>query len=227
MMDWLQPLSRTDAFEWRTAIVSLLLAFGLTQAVAGVYVLTFRGMSYSRTVVQGMAMTSIITCMLMLAIGNSIAAGIGVAGGLTAVRFRSSMRDPRDVVFVFAALAAGIAAGVQAYAAAIAGTGVFVAAALVLHFTGHGSHRQFDGLLRFASPAATAAEEAVAKALREHCKSFALVTLREAGQGTLLEHAYQISMSSAEGQAQLVSSLQAIEGVVDVTLMLQEPTLDL
>lgn len=227
MMDWLTPLGRTDAIDFRTVIVSLLLAFGLTQAVAGVYIWTFRGMSYSRTVVQGMAMTSIITCMLMMAIGNSIAAGIGVAGGLTAVRFRSSMRDPRDVVFVFAALAAGIAAGVQAYSAAIAGTGLFVISAVALHITGYGSHREFDGLLRLVSPPAAAAEEAISKALRANCKSFALVTLREAAQGTQMERAYQISMASAEGQAALVTSLQAIEGVTDVSLMLQEPTLDL
>ena len=75
-------------------------------------------------------MASIITCMLMLAVGNSVAAGIGIAGGLTAIRFRTTMRDPRDVVYVFASLATGITAGVQAYAAAIAGTGIFIAASL-------------------------------------------------------------------------------------------------
>ena len=36
----------------------------------------------------------------MLAIGNSIAAGIGIAGGLSIIRFRTTMRDPRDMVFV-------------------------------------------------------------------------------------------------------------------------------
>jgi len=225
MMDWFEPLSRTDSFEWRTAVVSLLLAFGLTQAIAGAYIWTFRGMSYSRTVVQGMAMASIVTCMLMLAVGNSIAAGIGIAGGLTAVRFRASMRDPRDVVFVFASLATGITAGAQAYAAAIVGSGIFIAASLALHFTGYGSHRQFDGLLRFASP--PGAEEAISRSLRENTRSFALVTLRQAAQGSLMEHAYQISLPTAEVRASLVTALQGIEGVVDVTLMLQEPTLDL
>lgn len=226
-MDWLQPLSRTEPFELRTALLSLLLAFGLTQAIAFAYMWTFRGMSYSRTVVQGMAMTSVITCMLMMAIGNSVAAGIGVAGGLTAVRFRSSMRDPRDVVFVFAALSAGIASGVQEYVVAITGTAVFIGAALALHWTGYGSHREFDGLLRFSAPPVPDAEHAIAKALRETCKSFALVTLRETAQGSLMEHAYQVSLAAADEQAALVSKLHAIEGVTDVTLMLQEPTLDL
>lgn len=227
MMDWLESFSRTPASSigWREALVAILLAFGLTQAIAGTYMATFRGLSYSRTIVQGMAMASIITCMLMLAVGNSIAAGIGIAGGLSAIRFRTTMRDPRDVVFVFASLGAGIAAGAQAYTAAIAGTGIFIAAALIMHSTGYGSLKQLDGLLRFTAP--VAADQAISKALRDHCRSFALVTLREAAQGTVMEHAYQVSIPNPDNRAPLVSALQAVPGVQDVTLMLQEPTLDL
>jgi hypothetical protein len=93
------------------AAVSLLLAFGLAQAIAAVYVWTFRGMSYSAGFVQSLIIGATVAGMLMLAIGNSIAAGIGIAGGLALVRFRTALRDPRDMMFVFAALAAGITAG--------------------------------------------------------------------------------------------------------------------
>ena len=64
-------------FPWRPA----LLAFGLGQAVAATYVWTFRGMSYSRSFVLAVAIGSIISCTLMLAINNSIAAGLGIADG--------------------------------------------------------------------------------------------------------------------------------------------------
>ncbi|WP_437604868.1 DUF4956 domain-containing protein [Sorangium sp. So ce834] len=230
MIEWLSMLSHGEAVEWRRALISLLVAFGLTQGIAGVYMLTFRGLSYSRTVVQSMALGSIITCTLMLAVGNNIAAGIGIAGGVTAIRFRTTMRDPRDVVFVFASLAIGMASGAQAYGAAIAGAAMFAGATLMLHVTGYGSRRQPDGLLRFVAPAGQAGAElagAIAGILREHCGSFALVTLREAAQGSVMEHAYQISVRHPELRARLVTSLQALPGVEDVSLMLQEPTLDL
>ena len=55
MIEWLEPLTQGDAFEWRKALVSLLLAFGLGQAIAVVYMATFRGLSYSRSTVHGMA----------------------------------------------------------------------------------------------------------------------------------------------------------------------------
>ena len=227
MIDLLEPLTRGDVFEWRKAVVSLLLAFGLGQAIAAVYMVTFRGLSYARSMVHGMAMGSVITCMLMLAIGTSIAAGIGVAGGLSVVRFRTTMRDPRDIIFVFAALAVGMACGLTAYGTAIVGTVVFGGGALFLNVTGYGTRRQPDGLLRFTAPTGKQVEDAIAAILREHCRSFSLVTLREAAQGTLMEHAYQITVRAPELRSPLVSRLQAIPGVQDVALLLQEPTLDL
>jgi len=219
------PPTAAEMFLWRRALVALLLAFGLGQAVAAAYVAVFRGLSYSRAMVRGMAMASIVTCLVMLAVGNSIAAGIGVAAGLTAVRFRTSLRDPQDIVFIFASLATGMACGVHAYGVAVAGAAVFVAGAGLLQVSGFGVRRQPDGLLRFVAP--PGAEEQVARVLRGHCRLFSLVTLREAAQGTMFEHAYQISTYSPDLQGALVAGLKAVPGVQDVALLLQEPTLDL
>lgn len=216
-----------DPFIWRRSIVALLLAFALGQTIAAVYMATFRGLSYSRATVHGMALGSVVTCMIMLAVGSSIAAGIGVAAGLTAVRFRTTLRDPRDIVFIFASLGVGMAAGTQAYAAALAGAFVFCAGGALLHFTGHGMRGQADGLLRFVAPASKEAEEAISRVLRAHCRTFSLVTLREAAQGDAMEHAYQISARGERDRSAVVTSLQALPGLQNVTLMMQEPTLEL
>src|SRR5690606_22987369 len=68
----------SEPLALRAAALSLLLAFGLTQALGAIYVWTFRGMSYSQGLVHAIVLGSIIACMLMLAIGNSIAAGLGI-----------------------------------------------------------------------------------------------------------------------------------------------------
>ncbi len=226
MPDWLS-LTSADPVDFREALFAIVLAFGLTQGVALVYIWTFRGLSYSRSAVQSMALMSILTCMLMLAAGSSIIAGIGIAGGISIVRFRTTMRDTRDVVFVFASVAVGIAAGAQAYAAAIVGAVAFVVAASGLSLIQYGSQKHLDGLLRFTAPQRDGIEAAIGKALKDHCRSFVLVTLREAAQGTVLEHAYQVSIPDPDRRAPLVAALQAVQGVEDVTLLLQEPTLDL
>lgn len=227
MTDWLTPFLRADIPGVRPALLAILMAFGLAQLISGLYVWTFRGLSYSRAYVQSLVLLPVVVCSLMLAIGSNLAAGIGVAGGLSIVRFRTSLRDPRDIVFIFAALAAGIGSGLQAFAPAILGTLVFAASTLLLHMTEYGSRREFDGLVRFQAPPAPETESAVQQALKQNANTFVLVTLRSVSQGTMMEHAYQISLPRHEQRNQLVRALQSIEGVRDVSLMMQEPTLEL
>lgn len=208
------------------ALLSLLLAFGLAQAVSAVYVWTFRGMSYSQGLVHAIVIGAVIACMLMLAVGNSIAAGIGIAGGLSIIRFRTALRDPRDMMFVFAALAAGISSGLGGHRAAVYGTLVFCAAVFVLTLTEFGSQRRFDGLLRFQLPT-SADEAAVMGLLRRHTRFAAMVTLREVAQGQAMEHAYQVRLGDPKDRAMLVRELEKLPGIQDVSLLLQEPTVEL
>ena len=221
---WSAGVSEPLAFK--AAALALLLSFGLTQALGAVYVWTFRGMSYSQGLVHAIVLGSIIACMLMLAIGNSIAAGLGIAGGLAIIRFRTALRDPRDMMFVFAGLGAGIAAGLGAHAAAVCGTALFCLAVVLLNVTEFGSQRRFDGLLRFQLPLGSD-EVALMALLRRHTRFVALVTLREVAQGQAMEHAYQIRLADPAQRVALVRALEAVPGVQDVSLLLQEPTVEL
>ncbi len=209
------------------ALLSLLLTFVLSQMVSAVYMWTFRGMSYSRSFVQTVAIGSIVACMLMLAINNSIAAGLGIAGSLAIIRFRTAMRDPRDMVFVFAALGAGIACGLKAYGAAVAGTVIFCGAAMMLTWTEYGSQQRFDGLLRLRLPATAEAEAAIAKVLKRHTQKFSLVTLREVAQGESVQHAYQVRLPASAARNTIIEEIGSIDGCRDVSLLLQEPTVEI
>lgn len=211
---------------FHAALLSLLLAFVLGQAVAAVYVWTFRGMSYSRTFVLAIATGGIVAAMLMLAINNSIAAGLGIAGSLAIIRFRTAMRDPRDMIFVFAALAAGIAAGLRAWGAAVAGTLVFCLVVLALTWTEFGSQRRFDGLLRLQLPVRPDAEDAIGRVLARMTQQFALVTLREVAQGEAMQYAYQVRLPTRADRGELVRAIEGIDGARDVSLLLQDPTLE-
>ncbi len=104
---------------------------------------------------------------------------------------------------------------------------MFALAAWALHLTAFGSRRHFDGLIRFAMPASEAGDRAVGEVFKTHCEAFVLVTLRKAAQGELMEHAYQISIPDPAARTRLVAGLQELEGLQDVTLLMQEPTLDL
>lgn len=210
-----------------TALLSLLTALALGQAIAAVYMWTFRGLSYTRSFVFAVAVGSVVTCSLMLAIGNSLAAGIGIAGGMALIRFRTSMRDPRDLIFVLASLSAGVASGLKAWGPAILGSAVFIAASVVFTYSDFGARERSDGLLRVQVPASPEAERHLADVLSRHTKSFALVTLREVAQGAAMQHAYQVRLRSSAHRTPLLLELERLEGSRDISLLLQEPTVEI
>ncbi len=225
-MDLLHQLSKPGSAGLVSALIAIGLAFALAQIVSYVYIATFRGLSYSRSFVQGIPLGAVVTSMLMLAIGDSIAAGIGLAGGLSIVRFRTTMRDPRDMVFIFAGLGVGIACGLQAYPAAIGGTATFCVASVALFGINYGARKQFDGLVRLVAPASSETTARVSAALKANTAHFVLVSMREVAQGDRFEHAYQVRIPNPEQRPALLHALDAIEGVADVALHMQEPTLE-
>lgn len=211
---------------WEMAVASLALAFALSVVVAWLYSATHAGLSYLRGFTQSIAMGGIIAASVMLAIGDDVARGLGVVGALTIVRFRTTIKDTRDLMFVFAGLAAGVACGVQSYAVAIAGTGMFAVAVGFLHLTSFGTHRQFDAVVRVRMPANSPEQRAFTDLLERHCRRFLLVNLREAGH-EIYEHSYQVQFSDPKAGPALLRELNLLPGLTGATLLMQDSSLEL
>ena len=221
------PTGVPSNLPWQVILLSTLLAFLLSQCIALTYERTYEGMSYSRALFQTLALVSIIAATLMYTIGNNLARGIGIAGIFAVIRFRTNLRDPRDIVFVFASLAVGVACGINAYSLAITGAGVFILAAFYLKYIPLGSRQHFDGLLRFQMAPQPSGSEQLHRLLDESCRRYTLITLRETSQGDRLEYAYQIKLKHNEHKDALVYMLRQLPDVVGVSLMMQETTVEL
>lgn len=226
-MDTWSELGAVDTATIKQAVVSVLIAYLMSQAIGAVYASTYRGLSYSRSFVQALVVGGIVAAMLMLAIGNSLARGIGIVGTLALIRFRTNLRDPLDMVFIFASFGAGIAAGTGNYATGVVGTALFLAVVTTLRITGFGAQRQYDGIVRLRLPAGAEPDEKLRAVLREQCSRFALVTLREVAQGTEVELAYQVSLKKPDHETALVHAVATIPGAGDVSISMQESTVEL
>lgn len=131
------------------SIYTVTLSFILSVMIAFTYEKTFQGLSYSRNYVQALVLSPVVASTVMQAIGDSLASGLGMMGALAIIRFRTSLKDPRDIIFMFASLAAGISCGVNAYSIAIVGTFGFCLISFFLYFSPFGQASSFDGMLRF------------------------------------------------------------------------------
>ncbi len=208
-------------------VFALLLTFALAFVFATIYRWTFIGFSYSRAFMHTMVLGSMVVCMVIMAIGNNLARGLGIMGTLAIIRFRTPVRDPRDMIFLFACFGMGIACGAAAYNVAIVGTVTLSLAALVLHWSPFASRREYEGLLRFMLPAKAATEDDVKAALRQYCSAFHLIAMREAVQGELLEYSYQIRLIDPSYHADLIAKIRTIEGVSEPSLLLHRTSVEL
>lgn len=210
-----------------TIIFTVLIAFSLSTLIAITYEKTFRGLSYSRNFVQALVLSAIVAATVMHAIGDSLARGLGMLGALAIIRFRINIRDPRDIIFMFAALAAGIASGVCGYAIAIVGTFFFCIVAIILYFSPFGQTSYFDGMLRFNIENDPESKQMLEKISNEYCKVFALITLRDMAQEKRLDYAYHVKLRKGKSKEDFVNEINTIKSIKGVSLLLQETTVEL
>jgi uncharacterized membrane protein YhiD involved in acid resistance len=203
-----------------------MLAFVLGTVISVLYIKTFQGLSYSRNFVHCLVLCPLVTAVAMQAIGDNLARGLGMVGAISLLRFRSSLKDPRDMFFLFASLSVGVACGVHSYAIGVVGTIGFIASVVVLSQTPFGESNQFDGIVRFNSPSSIATSGALELLLKKYCRHFSLVTIRETAQGERLDYAYQIKLKRGESHEQFVHDLKALDTIKGVNLMLQEATVE-
>ena len=208
-------------------VTAMLASFALCTVLATVYRWTYQGLSYSRSFVHTMVLGGMITSLLIMAIGNNLARGLGILGTLAIIRFRTPIRDPRDIIFLFASLAMGIACGANVYGVAIVGVITLSAAALLLNWSPFASRRDYEGLLRFMLPPNSPAEEQVRVLLQNCCDSYHLIAMREAIQGDVIEFSYQVRLTDPSYQTDLVDGLHKIDDVTDVNLLMQRTTVEL
>ena len=80
---------------------------------------------------------ALVTTLVILPIHQNITLSLGMVGALSIVRFRAAIKDPLDIIFLFWAIAIGIAAGASFFSVALAGTvGVAVLLAATHRWTG-------------------------------------------------------------------------------------------
>jgi hypothetical protein len=212
---------------WFQVLLSLLIAFLCSSLIAVCYEKTFQGLSWSRGLLQTMVLGSLVACIVMIAIGDNVARGIGIVGSLALIRFRTNLRDPRDLIFLFGAMGTGVAAGVQSFVSAFIGTLVFCVVALGLHFSRFGQRRSPDGLVRFQVPAGPEVSAKLAQVMSSLPMQFALVTMRTAAQGELVDYAYQVRLSSLGVEEQLLRKLEQVAGIRGLTYVNQQTTAEL
>jgi hypothetical protein len=105
------------AFE---SLVGMAASVLLMIPVAWVYILTRAKRGFNQSTVQSLIFLPIVVSGLIMLVRNSVALAFGLGGVVGAVSFRNRLEDPKDAIYIFLAIAVGLAAGVQVTSVALA-----------------------------------------------------------------------------------------------------------
>ena len=89
-------------------ILALVLAFGLGMFIFLVYKKTFSGVMYSSSFGVTLVALTMITTLVILAVTSNVVLSLGMVGALSIVRFRTAIKEPLDIAFLFWSIAVGI-----------------------------------------------------------------------------------------------------------------------
>ena len=89
-------------------VIALILAFGIGMFIFLVYKKTYTGVMYSSSFGVTLVALTMITTVVILAVTSNVVLSLGMVGALSIVRFRTAIKEPLDIAFLFWAIAAGI-----------------------------------------------------------------------------------------------------------------------
>lgn len=128
-------------------LIGLSLAIVLGVLIVFVYRLTRRGFHYERSFLSTLAMLPAVIAVVMMLIGSNLALSLGMVGALSIIRFRTVIKDSRDMVFLFFAIAVGLGCGTYSWIVIIVATLFLSATLLILHLVQFGRPMHSDYVL--------------------------------------------------------------------------------
>lgn len=119
-------LQETASLTTSGFFMSMLAAFLCGMIVYFIYRNFYKGVIYNNNFNILLVMTSMITCFIVIVISSNVVLSLGMVGALSIVRFRSAVKDPLDVGFLFWTVAVGVTCGAGLYLISLIAT-VFIA----------------------------------------------------------------------------------------------------
>lgn len=210
------------AFEYPqlvNVLYSFLWAFVLASIVAITHRVTFTGDHYPANFFQSLILGAVVTTMVMMAIGDSLARGLGVFGAMAIIRFRTRIDDPRDVLFLFAALSTGLAIGVFGFTVSFVGTMLFCVVAVLLHYS---PFRTYQHQQRLYFTLSDTQDLAKARAIIDtYCPGFRQLSMQVTKENTI-RYQFGIAVAKNHTADELLVALNAMPGIQQIRLSVNE-----
>ncbi len=204
-------LEGTEQFSLADTLIALVLAYALGMFIYFVYKKTYLGVLYSRSFGVSLVAMTMISTLIILAVTSNVVLSLGMVGALSIVRFRSAVKDPLDIVYLFWAVGVGIVLGASMVPLAVIGS--LVIGVVLLVFV---RAKEITGeYILVVQCGNDTAEKKAAEIVKAETKRSVIKT-KTAAQG-FIELTYEITLR--RDSTEFVNKLTGTEGIEKAVLV--------
>lgn len=204
-------LESVTEFSPLDMLLGMLVALVVGLFIFVIYKRTFTGVMYSTGFALTLVGLALVTTLVIMAVTSNVVLSLGMVGALSIVRFRTAIKEPMEIVFLFWSIAAGIVIGAGMIPLAVVGSAIIGVVLLV--FSNHKSRE--NPYILVLSCADEKAEQAALALLKDTVKRYAIKTKTVTADGIELT----AELRSRNDDTAFVNRLTALHGISSATLV--------
>lgn len=193
-------------------VIAMLLAFAIGLFIFLVYKKTFSGVMYSSSFGVTLVALTLISTFVILAVTSNVVLSLGMVGALSIVRFRTAIKEPLDIAFLFWAIAAGIVLAAGMIPLAVFGS-VLIGVILLIFCNKKSSDSPYIVIINCDGQQS---EKAAAEVLSSFVKK--MVVKSKTVTADSCELNYEVRLKP-DGNTDFVHALTGVEGVRNAVLV--------
>lgn len=159
-------LTKVATSQTLDIVIALLVSIVIGAYIFYFYKKTYKGIVFSKMFAAALTGMTVITTFIILAVTSNVVLSLGMVGALSIVRFRSSIKEPIDIIYIFWAISEGIVIGSRQYSLAIAGT-ICISIAMAVFGTYKEKMNRYILVVRY-----NAEEKEILNKVKEICKKY-------------------------------------------------------
>ena len=204
-------LENVNAVSVLDMVLALVLAFGVGLFIFFVYKKTYSGVMFSQAFGRSLIAMTMITTMVILAVTSNVVLSLGMVGALSIVRFRTAIKEPMDIAFLFWSIAGGIVLAAGMIPLAIVGS-IIIGIIMIVFCNRKSAQKPFIAVITCENGQA---EEKVAAYLKQNTDKTS-VKSKSAQKGNI-ELTYEVTLKN--NSTDFITKLSEMDGIESAVLV--------
>ncbi len=213
-----------------TAVISVtdfLLCVGFALVLGVILALTYMFRNrYTKSFVVTLALLPAVVCVVIMMVNGNVGTGVAVAGAFSLVRFRSAPGSARDICMLFLAMGAGLIAGMGYLGFSLLFTLILSLFFLLYNFLDLGMKKNaaIHKTLTVTIPEDLDYTGVFADIFDKYTTACELVRVKTTNMGSMFRLTYDLSLSDASLEKEMIDALRERNGNLEIAVSLQETT---